>query len=132
MAADRNTDAMVTFATLQRLMYRINQREAIPYLKSINAADQHPYPFTQDTTILGRSKQADLVLGGDGVSREHARIRADEGGYSLTDTSRNGTYLNIQKLQHEVHLTPGDHIRMGETIPEGESYGTARLEAWIA
>ena len=31
MAADRDTDAMVTFATLQRLMYRIDQRER-PYL----------------------------------------------------------------------------------------------------
>ena len=101
----------------------------MPYLRSINTADQQPYPLTKDSTILGRAKQADLILGGDGVSREHARIRADEYGYSLTDTSRNGTYLNIQKLQYEVHLTPGDHIRMGETIPEGESYGTARLEA---
>ena len=83
--------------------------------------------------ILSRSKQANLVLGGDGVSREDARLRVDENGYILTDTSRNDdTYLNNQKLQHEVRLTPGDHIRMGDTIPERESYGTARLEAWIA
>ena len=91
----------------------------MPYLKSINAPDQQPYPLTKDSTLV-RAKQAGLILGGDGVSREHARIRADENGYSLTDTSDNGTYLNIQKLQHEVHLTPGDHKRMGETIPEGE------------
>ena len=132
MPADRDTDAMVTFATLQRLMYRIDQREAMPYLKSLNAVDQQPYPLTKDTTILGRAKQADLILGGDGVSREHARIRADENGYILIDTSRNGTYLNNQKLQHEVRLTPGDHIRMGETILEGESYGRTRLKAWIS
>jgi predicted component of type VI protein secretion system len=101
-------------------------------LNPINAADQQAHPLTRDAMILGRSKQVDLVLRGDGVSREDARLRADENGYILTDTSCNYTYLNNQKLQHEVRLTPGDHIRMGETIPEGESYGTARLEAWIA
>ena len=45
----------------------------MPYLRSINTADQQPYPLTKDSTILGRAKQADLILGGDGVSREHAR-----------------------------------------------------------
>ncbi|HIG45069.1 MAG TPA: FHA domain-containing protein [candidate division Zixibacteria bacterium] len=59
-------------------------------------------------------------------------MRADGNGYPLTDTGRNGTCLNNQKLQHEVRLTPGDHIRMGETILEGESYDRTRLKAWIS
>jgi len=89
----------------------------MPYLKAINASDQQAHPLTPDTIVLGRSNEADLMVMGDGVSRNHARIHADEHGYLLTDMeSRNGTFLNNKKLQQEVRLSPGDHIRIGETI----------------
>lgn len=89
----------------------------MPYLKSVNAPDRNVYPLTQDTVVLGRSKETDLVISGDSVSKRHAQIQFDGQGYILTDLgSKNGTFLNNQDLQQQARLSPGDHIRIGDTI----------------
>ena len=54
-----------------------------------------------------------------GVSREHARIRHQEGGYTLEDLdSRNGTQVNGYRLTpHQPYaLRPGDYVTLGELI----------------
>ena len=43
-------------------------------------------------TVIGRTQPNDIVVDDPGVSRQHASIRGDACGYSITDlSSRNGT-----------------------------------------
>ncbi len=51
------------------------------------------------------------------VSRHHARIVADAGGYFLEDLgSANGTFLNDRRLPHGVptRMRNGDRVRIGK------------------
>jgi S1-C subfamily serine protease len=60
----------------------------------------------------------------DVVSRQHARLEADAGNaaaFKLTDLdSRNGTFVNRQRITGTVTLRPGDIIQFGAGGPELE------------
>lgn len=89
-----------------------------------------PIPLERDEVILGRALEADVRVNDIQVSRRHARINTvfdDEKNttnYLLADLkSRNGTYLNGEKivqevLQHGDKITIGDHILRFELLDE--------------
>ena len=53
-------------------------------------------------TVIGRTQPNDIVVDDPGVSRQHASIRGDACGYSITDlSSRNGTFVNDERLSAE-------------------------------
>ena len=69
-----------------------------------------------ETKIIGRSSQADIVLNDTRVSRQHCRVRAANGVCTLVDlNSKNGTALNGQRLRGEVQLNDGDVIELAAT-----------------
>lgn len=92
----------------------------MPYLRVINEQDRSTsktYPLTEENYIIGRSNSADIVIFGDGVSRQHAQIHKSGTSFMISDLkSRNGTYLNNQPIHDKVLLSFGDHIRIGQTI----------------
>ncbi len=63
-------------------------------------------------TTLGRHPQCDIVLDAGAVSRQHARIRSvGENRFVLDDLhSRNGTFLNGEKVLESTVLRDGDLI----------------------
>lgn len=62
---------------------------------------------------IGKAGDNDLVIPELGVSRKHAKIRPDKGGYVLYDLiSTRGTFVNGQKVIKRV-LRDGDEIRIG-------------------
>ena len=62
---------------------------------------------------IGRAQECELWLSDDGVSRKHATIRAEEGGYVVEDTqSANGTFVAGQRIETTV-LRDGDLIQFG-------------------
>jgi pSer/pThr/pTyr-binding forkhead associated (FHA) protein len=64
--------------------------------------------------VLGRSPDSDIVIGDPLVSGRHARIVVTDGQVRLDDlNSRNGTFVNDQRVQATTQLTPGDRIRVG-------------------
>lgn len=68
---------------------------------------------------IGRSEQSDVSLPWDGyVSGVHAEIRQIAGEWTLTDEglSRNGTYVNGERLSGRQRLRNGDAIRIGGTV----------------
>jgi diguanylate cyclase (GGDEF)-like protein len=75
-----------------------------------------------DTTVIGRGSQADLVVRDEIASRLHAEItRLDAGGgcqeYYISDLeSTNGTYLNGAKLISQQLLEDGDKIKIGNHL----------------
>ncbi|MDY0144643.1 MAG: FHA domain-containing protein [Kiritimatiellia bacterium] len=72
--------------------------------------------LTGDPLSIGRSREADIPLLDDKVSRIHCGIRLSEGDFYLKDLkSRNGTFVNGERVEDTVKLKPGDRIQVGST-----------------
>jgi predicted component of type VI protein secretion system len=76
------------------------------------------WQLEKDEYLIGREAPADLVIPLPRVSRSHARIVRDAGGYAICDLeSRNGTYVNGKPIgSAPVPLKDGDQIVLGGTI----------------
>ncbi len=63
---------------------------------------------------IGRSPLAELRLDDDGISRNHARIRSETNSAWIEDMeSRNGTFLNGERIKQPMELRDGDKIQVG-------------------
>lgn len=68
----------------------------------------------EDGLTLGRHPDCWLQLSADLVSRVHAEIGIVEGRLTVQDRgSRNGTFVNGQKIEGRVELRDGDELRIG-------------------
>jgi pSer/pThr/pTyr-binding forkhead associated (FHA) protein len=66
------------------------------------------------SVIIGRSPDADLVIGDDFVSGTHAKLVAAADGYTLIDLgSTNGTIVNGQPATRPLQIAAGDVIELG-------------------
>lgn len=66
--------------------------------------------------VLGRSRECDVVLDDNGISRRHAEIRPTASGWSIADLgSTNGLRVNGRRVQGQAPLQEGDRIEMGST-----------------
>jgi Protein of unknown function (DUF3662)/FHA domain len=65
--------------------------------------------------VLGRSREADIVVNDPNVSRRHAELRRDEGGWQIVDLgSTNGIKVNGRRVDQQ-ELSAGDQITLGVT-----------------
>ena len=66
---------------------------------------------------VGKAQGNDVVITGDSsVSRVHLALDAIGAGWTVTDVgSRNGTWINGERLLGPQVLRPGDEIRIGRT-----------------
>src|SRR5919206_1404948 len=63
--------------------------------------------------LIGRSRDCDVTRDDPNVSRRHAELRRENGGWVVADLgSTNGVKVNGQRV-HEQPLTPGDEITLG-------------------
>ncbi len=68
----------------------------------------------KNTIVIGRSKNANLIINDNLVSREHARITKENGKYFVQDLgSTNGTYINEEKVLKKLEFKAGDELRIG-------------------
>jgi pSer/pThr/pTyr-binding forkhead associated (FHA) protein len=68
---------------------------------------------------IGRRPECDIALPWDTrVSRRHAQVEHRGDAWDLVDdsTSRNGTFLNGERVVGRHHLRNGDVIRVGDTV----------------
>jgi hypothetical protein len=66
-----------------------------------------------DPFVIGRSSECDLVLDDPNVSRRHAELRRENGGWAVRDLgSTNGIKVNGHRSRGAV-LQPGDEITLG-------------------
>lgn len=73
--------------------------------------------LTVEPVSIGRSREADIPLLDDKVSRVHCGIRLSEGKFYLKDLkSRNGTYVNGQRVEDTIEIKAGDRIQIGSTV----------------
>lgn len=78
------------------------------------------------TLKIGRAAEADLVLDDDEVSRTHAIITQDSGGFEIGDyRTANGTYLDGQPVDERARFLPGSVIEIGKarlTLQQGDTH----------
>ncbi|MBE3560712.1 MAG: protein kinase [Ktedonobacteraceae bacterium] len=75
------------------------------------------YRFHQVVTTIGRTNGNNLVIGGQTVSRRHARLWFSNGRWFLEDLgSSNGTLVNNQRIYKAVALNDGDVINFGDEV----------------
>ncbi len=93
-----------------------------PYLTAIAGPRAgETYPLDREETILGRGREATVVIDSDGVSRKHARIVKQGDECVLEDLgSRNGTFVQ-QDGKEDVRvrfrrLMDGDRIQVGTEV----------------
>ncbi|HJQ25800.1 MAG TPA: DUF3616 domain-containing protein [Blastocatellia bacterium] len=76
--------------------------------------DAYERELAQAETQIGKGPRNDLVLADPAVSSAHAVIRAEGDQYSISDIgSRNGTFVNGQRLTETQRLQHGDVIGLG-------------------
>jgi phosphoserine phosphatase RsbU/P len=74
-----------------------------------------PYPLAMDRVTIGRSRESDIFLPDQWLSRHHAEILKKGDAFFIVDLkSKNGTLLNGQSIQEEKRLRAGDVITLGE------------------
>ncbi|HUP23649.1 MAG TPA: FHA domain-containing protein [Thermoanaerobaculia bacterium] len=76
------------------------------------------YVIDKDGLAIGRSNQCDVVVQGATVSRRHAVIRFDNGGYLIEDVSSGGGVLVNGQRQKASQLKNGDEIGIGAAVFE--------------
>ncbi len=63
--------------------------------------------------VLGRSREADIVLDDPNISRRHAELRRQNGDWTIADLgSTNGVKVNGKRVDR-AQLAPGDEILLG-------------------
>jgi len=67
----------------------------------------------QETIIIGRGADCDIVIPERQISRHHAQVERRNRGYLLIDLgSKNGTYVNGQEVNQPYLLQDGDEIQI--------------------
>lgn len=67
-----------------------------------------------ESTTVGRSQEADILLDDISVSRRHAVFSRTDDGVVVKDIgSLNGTYVNRQMVDEQL-LQPGDEVQIGK------------------
>ena len=103
------------------------------YLKIIAGLNGgHLRQLREPKSVLGRHPDCDISIDNLDTSRHHCQIVCADNEYSLEDLhSRNGTFLNDDRLRGAQKLMEGDRIRISEVVFEfhqGDSYDPARTE----
>lgn len=76
-------------------------------------------PLASSPIIIGRSPASTLVLEDEYASSRHARLTPSEQGWWIEDLgSRNGTYVDDERLNGPRLLNLGDVVRIGQTTLE--------------
>jgi DNA-binding NtrC family response regulator len=74
-------------------------------------------PLKDRGALVGRDANCQIRLTSNLVSKQHCRIEVTEGCVTLTDVgSRNGTFLNDERITRSVQLKHGDQIRVGDFL----------------
>lgn len=93
----------------------------MPYLKLQLISTGRMLELREAVVQLGRDRLAAMSFEGDDarvVSTRHAELRYVDDSWRLIDLgSRNGTYLNGQRVVGNAPFGKGDEIRLGETGP---------------
>jgi pSer/pThr/pTyr-binding forkhead associated (FHA) protein len=70
-------------------------------------------PLDIDCFVIGRESDCHLAIPSQSVSRRHAQLRLQDGQWSIEDLrTRNGTWVNGQRIRSRTPLSHNDEIRV--------------------
>ena len=73
--------------------------------------------FLQPQIMIGRDTKCDVSVMDEALSAHHARLTHHHGQWWLEDlNSRNGTFLNREKLNTSAVIITGDQFKCGNTL----------------
>jgi sigma-B regulation protein RsbU (phosphoserine phosphatase) len=97
----------------------------------IEAPGEEPrrIPIEKPVTTIGRSSINEIVLGDKSLSRRHVRILREGEGLLVEDLgSRNGTFLNGERLTAPQPLQEGDRITLGGCVLTVSKNSTTQVQ----
>lgn len=75
------------------------------------------WPLANETFLIGRGEDCDIVLLDRQVSRHHARIKRTPKGFVIEDLgSKNHTHLNGVRIESKIVLQDGDEIQVALAV----------------
>jgi hypothetical protein len=84
---------------------------------TLTADDGTLHPLLEETSTIGRTPANTIALRDASVSAKHAQVIRTAEGFLIEDVgSRNGTYVNSEKLSERRLLADGDLVRLGKII----------------
>ncbi len=92
------------------------QSEPVVATRAVVSLDDRRYVLDRPRATIGRSRDADCVLGDANVSRHHAELRrAPSGEWTIADLgSTNGVKVNGRRVS-STRLGSGDRVTLGTT-----------------
>ncbi len=108
--------------------YRFDVRSRHPYLIVFVGQDSgNRYKIKQGTTTLGRSREADITLDDERISRIHCAVEWKGDKIFIEDRgSTNGTYVDSKKV-NRAHLRRGAPLQIGQSVMKVEFKNEAEI-----
>ncbi len=90
--------------------------QALVATRAVVSLEDRRYVLDGPRATIGRSKEAECVLGDPNVSRRHAELRRSQtGDWTIADLgSTNGIKVNGRRVS-SARLSPGDQVTVGTT-----------------
>ncbi len=108
---EANIDEAITATDLAPLE---DENALDPRLALIGAGGFPAYTLRRRMTRIGRNSENDVVLNSERVSRYHAEIACQDDVFLIVDKgSRNGIWVNRQRVKNSTEIKSGDVIRIG-------------------
>jgi pSer/pThr/pTyr-binding forkhead associated (FHA) protein len=79
----------------------------------VSLVDGREYIVSPTGISIGRDAGCDVVVPSPEVSRKHAELMASPAGYTVTDLSTNGVFVNGERVARVRTLARGDVLRLG-------------------
>lgn len=79
----------------------------------VSLVDGREYIVSPTGISIGRDAGCDVVVPSPEVSRRHAELMAGPAGYTVTDLSTNGVFVNGERVAKVRTLARGDVLRLG-------------------
>ena len=84
---------------------------------TLTADDGTMHPLLEEVTTIGRTPSNAISLPDGSVSSNHARVVRTADGFVIEDVgSRNGTFVNSEKVTAKRALLDGDVVRFGKVL----------------
>jgi len=84
---------------------------------TLTSDDGTMHPLLEEEETIGRTPANSIALRDNSVSARHARVVRTPEGFLIEDVgSRNGTYINSEKVAEKRLLVDGDLVRLGKII----------------
>lgn len=79
--------------------------------------EDRQFPLVDGEHIIGRDPDITVTLESTTVSRQHARLCVSPSDVTINDLgSKNGTFLNNNRVVEETRVSNGDRIRVGSLV----------------